>query len=68
MVTHSSTLAQKTPWTEDPGAGYCLWGRTESDTTERLHFTYYIWKKYFGLKIERPDSNSKIVFLFYIFW
>ena len=45
-----------------------VYGVTESDTTERLHFTYYIWKKYFGLKIERPDSNSKIVFLFYIFW
>ena len=22
---------------EEPGAGYCLWGRKESDTTERLH-------------------------------
>ena len=28
MATHSSTLAWKTPW-----------GRKESDTTERLHFT-----------------------------
>ena len=30
MATHSSTLAWKIPWTEEPD---------ESDTTERLHFT-----------------------------
>ena len=23
MATHSSTLAYKIPWTEEPGAGYC---------------------------------------------
>ena len=34
MVTHSSTLAQKIPWTEEPGAGYCPWGRKESDMIE----------------------------------
>ena len=27
METHSSTLAQKIPWTEEPGAGYCPRGR-----------------------------------------
>ena len=37
MATHSSTLAWKIPWTEEPGAGCCLWGRKESDTTERPH-------------------------------
>ena len=25
---------------EEPGAGYCPWGRKESDTTERLHFHF----------------------------
>jgi len=25
---------------EKPGAGYCPWGRKESDTTERLHFHF----------------------------
>ena len=87
MAPHSSTLAWKIPWTEEPGrlqsmgslrvghnwvtslslftfmhwrgkwhrtpaflpgesqgwgslVGYCLWGRTESDTTERLHFHF----------------------------
>ena len=38
MVTHSSTLAWKIPWMEEPGR--CSpWGRYKSDTTERLHFS-----------------------------
>ena len=37
MAAHSSTLALKIPWTEEPGAGYSPWGRRESGTTERLH-------------------------------
>ena len=39
MATHSSTLAWKIQWLEELGAGYCPWGRKESGTTERLHFT-----------------------------
>ena len=38
MAPHSSTLAWKIPWTEEPGIGCSSWGRQESDTTERLHF------------------------------
>ena len=37
MATHSNTLAQKIPWMEEPGAGYCPWGHKELDTTEQLH-------------------------------
>ena len=37
MAPHSSTLAWKIPWAEEPG-GCSPWGRSESDTTERLHF------------------------------
>ena len=37
MATHSSILAWKIPWTEEPG--YSPWGHKESDTTEQLHFT-----------------------------
>ena len=33
MAPHSSTLAWKIPWTEEP-MGRSLWGRTESDMTE----------------------------------
>ena len=33
MATHSSILAWRIPWTEEP-VGYSPWGHTESDTTE----------------------------------
>ena len=33
MATHSSVSAWRIPGTGEPG-GRCLWGRTESDTTE----------------------------------
>ena len=45
MAIHSSTIAWKIPWTERSLVGYSLWGHKESDTTERLHFTFthYQW-------------------------
>ena len=36
METHSSILAWKIPWTEEP-AGYSPWGRKEWDMTEQLN-------------------------------
>ena len=38
MATHSSILAWKILWMEEPGrlGGHSPWGRKESDTTERL--------------------------------
>jgi len=39
MAPHSSTLAWKIPWTETL-VGRSPWGRTESDTTERLPFHF----------------------------
>ena len=44
MAIHSSTLAWKIPWTEEPDRlqGYSPWGRKESDTTEWLHFTSHV--------------------------
>ena len=36
MATHSSILAWKIPWTEEPGRLQSM-GRKESDMTERLH-------------------------------
>ena len=35
MATHSSILAWRILWTEEP-VGYSPWGRKESDVTERL--------------------------------
>ena len=40
METHSSILAWKIPWTEESGRRYSLWGRKQSDMTERLHFHF----------------------------
>ena len=39
MAPHSSTLAWKIPWTEEPGRLQSM-GSLESDTTERLHFHF----------------------------
>ena len=39
MATHSSTLAWKIPWTEEPHMR-SPWGSEKSDMTERLHFHF----------------------------
>ena len=39
VAAHSSTLAWKVPWTEEPG-GLQSMGPEQSDTTERLHFRF----------------------------
>ena len=39
MAPHSSTLAWKIPWTEEPGRLQSM-SREESDRTERLHFHF----------------------------
>ena len=40
MATHSSILAWKIPWMEEPGGLYSPKGRKESDMTERLYFHF----------------------------
>ena len=40
MATHSSILAWKIPWMEEP-VGYSPWGHKESDTIELLHFHFH---------------------------
>ena len=42
MAPHSSTLAWKIPWMEEPGRLQSM-GSLESDTTERLHFHFFIF-------------------------
>ena len=34
MATHSSILARKIPWTEEPGVGYSPRGYKESNTVK----------------------------------
>ena len=59
MATHSSTLAQKIPWTEEPGAGYCPWGHKESDTTEQLSdFTNTLQGFPGGTVVKNPPANA----------
>ena len=40
MATHSSVLAWRIPWTEEPGGLYSSWGRKELDTTEHSTSTF----------------------------
>ena len=42
MAIHSSTLAWKIPWMEEPG-GLQSTGLQRVDTTERLHFLFFIY-------------------------
>ena len=40
MAPHSSTLAWKIPWMEEPGRLQSMGSREESDKTEQLHFHF----------------------------
>ena len=40
MATHSTVLAWKTPWTEEPG-GLHPWGHKELDTAEQLTLSFF---------------------------
>ena len=42
MATHSSTLAWKIPWTEEP-CRLQSWGHKESNTTEPLHSLTHVF-------------------------
>ena len=44
MATHSSTLAWRIPWTEEPG-GLLSMGSTESDTTEATLHACMHWRR-----------------------
>ena len=56
MATHSSILAWRIPWTEEPGGLYSPWGRKESDTTEWLTLSLY------DLFINMPKTSKKTFF------
>ena len=57
-MAHSSMLAWKTPWTEEPGR-LQLWGHKELDMTDQLHFTFYFYKKRAILISFRQESCLK---------
>ena len=55
METHSSFLAWKIPWTEEPGGLYSPWGHKESDTTEYVRWLSRIY-------LEENQFFKKLVF------
>ena len=53
---HSSILAWRIPWTEEPGRLYSPWGCKESDMTEKLNF-------HFSLFILNKQKPKKLLFI-----
>ena len=61
MKTHSSTLAWKIPWMEEPGSLVgSPWRCKESDTTERLHF-HFSFFRFEILKIYISGVSGKLL-------
>ena len=58
MATHSSILAWRIPWTEEPGGPH-PWGHQESDTTERLTHTHTLIQK--GVGGDEEKKNQKYI-------
>ena len=69
MATHSSTLAWKIPWTEDPGGLQS----TGSQSRTRLHFHFHINILYKGdtsikgriQKGKQPPSSLELLAIFF---
>ena len=57
MVTHSSILAWRIPWTEKPG-GYSPWGHKEWDMTERLSINTHVHTHTRSLHMQLLQMNS----------
>ena len=67
MATHSSILAWRIPWMEEP-SGYSPLGCKESDMTERLHFTSLCMKYSLGISNfleEMASLSHSVVFLYF---
>ena len=61
MVTHSSSFAWRTPWTEEP-ARYSPWGHKESDSTECLSMHVHpIWSLLFTITNSLIDHDKHII-------
>ena len=60
MATHSSTLAWKIPWTEEPG-GLQSMGSLWSDTTERLHFHFSLFTFHFHALEKEMATHSSVL-------
>ena len=63
MATPSSTLAWRTPWTEEPG-GLQSMGPPGPDTTERLHFHFRVGEGTLGrgssaASLRQPSASEE---------
>ena len=58
MVTHSSILAWRIPWTKEL-EGHSPWGRKESDTTELLT----LWLIHHVAVRQKPTQHCKAIIL-----
>ena len=59
MAIHSSTLAWKIPWTEEPDRLYSPWGCKESDTTEQLHVDFH--QQLYANKMDKLEEMDKFL-------
>ena len=57
MATHSSILAWRMPWIEEPG-GHSPWGSKESDMTEQLTHTCYKKLNLLLRDLDFPDFHQ----------
>ena len=62
MATHSSILAWRIPWIEEPG-GLQLWGHEESDMTKQPTCMKQITKKDLLYSIENSTQYSVITYM-----
>ena len=53
-----TTLTWETPWMEEAGIGYSLWGCKESDMTEQLHFHF----------LSALQRGSPVPFFYFHIW
>ena len=58
MATHSSILAWRIPWTEEPGGRYSPWGLKESDMIEHNNDILNITMR-FTLSHNKQDTSQK---------
>ena len=58
MAIHSSILAWRIPWTEEPGRLYSPGGSKKSDITERLKTLSQIRRKQFSYGALNPCNNG----------
>ena len=57
MAAHSSTLAWKTPWTEEPSGLQSMGSHKELDTTERLHHHHQSLLRLMSIESVMPPNR-----------